>query len=113
MKRISFAIFATALTATLAAAAPEGETQQTSRRDPQRMFNRLDTSGDGKVSLEEFLALKSRRKQPENATGNQEEKRTAWFKKLDTNADGFVTADEFQAFAGKHGRKHQQSAEQK
>jgi Ca2+-binding EF-hand superfamily protein len=112
MKRISFVLFAAALTATMAVAAPEGEAQQTPRRDPQRMFNRLDTSGDGKVSLEEFLAAKSRRKQAENAAVS-EEKRTAWFKKLDANTDGFVTADEFQAFAAKHGRKHQQPTEQK
>ena len=115
MKRITLALFAAAI----AMAAPEDQPGENAkqRRDPAKMFSRLDQSGDGKVSLEEFLAHKGRRhnaEQAENAdrTAATQERRTAMFKKLDANADGFVTTDEFQSFAGKHGRRHQKPAEQ-
>ena len=81
------------------------------RRDPAKMFARVDQNSDGKVSLEEFLAARGRRAQNADAAkADHTERRTAMFKKLDANTDGFVTADEFQAFAGKHGRRHQKPA---
>jgi Ca2+-binding EF-hand superfamily protein len=104
MKRFTLGLIATAV---LAVAAQDNQqtAERHKRRDPAKMFSRADTNSDGKMSLDEFLALRSRRTDTAQAQTDQTERRTAMFKRLDANADGFVTTDEFQAFASKHGRR--------
>jgi hypothetical protein len=63
------------------------------RPNPEEIFKKLDTNGDGSISLEEFKAGPRAQKDPAKA----EEA----FKKMDTNGDGKVTLEEFKA--GHHG----------
>jgi Ca2+-binding EF-hand superfamily protein len=111
MKRFTLGLIATAL---FAFAAQDGQQtgERHKRRDPAKMFARADQNSDGKVSLDEFLALRSRRADTAQAQTDHTERRTAMFKRLDANSDGFVTTEEFQAFAAKHGRKHEKAANQ-
>ena len=115
MKRFTLGLIATAVFSTMAVAQDTPQNgEHHKRRDPAKMFARVDQNSDGKVSLEEFLALRGRRAANADAAKSAEhtERRTAMFKKLDANTDGFVTADEFQAFRGKHGRRHDKPANQ-
>ena len=80
--------FAVALITACVAFGAQVPTSQTGQkpRDPKKMFARLDTDRDGKVSLEEF-----------KARGKDPAKREKRFKKLDTNHDGFLSMEEFAA----------------
>ena len=51
----------------------------------EQMLKKVDTDGDGKLSLEEF-----------KARGGQPERAEKMFKRLDKNGDGFINADELQ-----------------
>jgi Ca2+-binding EF-hand superfamily protein len=117
MKRFTLGLIATAILAVAGQDSQPGQDNQQAgerhkRRDPAKMFSRADQNSDGKISLDEFLALRGRRPDNAEAQTDHTERRTAMFKRLDANSDGFVTTEEFQAFAGKHGRKHQKSANQ-
>lgn len=59
------------------------------KMDPEKVFKRRDTNGDGSISEDEFLAPAKEDKQKE-----QLKKR---FGKIDTNGDGKVSLDEFKA----------------
>ncbi|HEY3900324.1 MAG TPA: EF-hand domain-containing protein [Chthoniobacter sp.] len=61
--------------------------------DPAEMFKKLDTNGDGKLTLEEYLASKHAQKDPDKAK--------AAFQKKDKGNKGYLTLEEF---AG-HGKK--------
>jgi hypothetical protein len=63
------------------------------KHDPAEVFKKLDTNGDGKISLDEFLAGPQGKKDPEKAK--------EIFKKKDKDGDGFLTLEEFSA----HGEK--------
>jgi len=74
-------------------AAPAADNGAKPKRDPADLFKKLDTNGDGKISLDEFLAGPMGKKDPEKAK--------EIFKKKDKDGDGFLTLEEFSA----HGEK--------
>ena len=92
MKRILISAMAAGAMATSLLTVPV-HAQQQRRRSPEEIFAQLDTSGDKKLSLEEYTA---RAKNDE-----AKQKMTARFKKLDADNDGFLTLDEFKAGSGR------------
>jgi hypothetical protein len=65
-----------------------------------KLFDQMDTDGNGSLSQSEFEADAAKRGR--NAAGAD-----AFFAKLDTNGDGQVSMDELQAFSAKgHGHGH-------
>ena len=57
---------------------------------PEQIFKKLDTNGDGFLSLAEFKARPKAQENPARAE--------AVFKKIDTNGDGKISLDELKAF---------------
>jgi Ca2+-binding EF-hand superfamily protein len=74
-------------------AAPAAGDAAKPKRDPAEVFKKLDTNGDGKVSLEEFKAGPAGKKDPAKAE--------EIFKKKDKDNDGSLTLEEFSAAGGK------------
>ncbi|HSI14479.1 MAG TPA: EF-hand domain-containing protein [Chthoniobacter sp.] len=79
--------------ATTAPAAPAAGDAAKPKRDPAEVFKKLDTNGDGKISLDEFKAGPQGKKDPAKAE--------EIFKKKDKDGDGFLSLEEFSA----HGEK--------
>ena len=97
MKTYIPTITAIALSATLACA--EGNKEKKNhppqdRPNPEDFFKKLDTDGNGSISLAEFQASPKGKENPERAA--------EFFKKLDANGDGQVTKEEF----AKHRPQH-------
>ena len=59
------------------------------KRNPEEMFKKMDTNGDGSVSKDEFMAGPRAKQDPAKA----EER----FKELDKNNDGKLSPEEFKA----------------
>ncbi|MBN8787333.1 MAG: EF-hand domain-containing protein [Terrimonas sp.] len=66
------------------------EKQEPPKRDPEALFKKLDTDGDGKISKDE--ADKAEHKMIKDH-----------FSEIDTNADGYISKEEFKAFKPKGG----------
>ena len=76
----------------LTAAAAEGKKKngpKAPKKTADEIFKAKDKSGDGKLSIDEFVGNP---KKP-----GVKEKLEAAFKKLDKDSDGFLTLDEFKA----------------
>jgi Ca2+-binding EF-hand superfamily protein len=67
--------------------------RERAKRDSAEAFKKLDTNGDGKISLDEFKAGPMGKKDPAKAE--------EMFKKKDTDGDGFLSLEEFSAGGGK------------
>jgi len=59
------------------------------KKDPSEIFKKLDTNGDGKLSLDEFMAGPQGKKDPDKAK--------AYFQKIDKDNTGFITLDQWVA----------------
>lgn len=59
------------------------------KRDPAESFKKLDANGDGKLTLEEFLAGPQGKKDPDKAK--------AYFQKLDKDNTGSITLEQWVA----------------
>jgi Ca2+-binding EF-hand superfamily protein len=59
------------------------------KKDPAEVFKKLDTNGDGKLSLDEFLAGPQGKKDPDKAK--------AYFQKIDKDNTGSITLDQWVA----------------
>ncbi|MBX3257523.1 MAG: EF-hand domain-containing protein [Chitinophagaceae bacterium] len=64
------------------------ERKEPPRRDPEELFKKLDTDGDGKISKDE--ADKAEHKMIKDH-----------FSEMDTNADDYISKEEFKAFKPK------------
>ena len=75
----------------LSGAFAEGDTDQATKpkKDPAAAFQKLDTNGDGSVSLDEFKASKRAQKNPEKAEKG--------FNRKDTDKNGSLSQEEFTA----------------
>lgn len=65
------------------------------KRNPEEMFKKLDTNGDGSVSKDEWMAGPMAKR--DAAKGEER------FKSLDKNGDGKLSLEEFKAGGGKKG----------
>ena len=95
MKKLITVIAALAVGVTFATAADaekKGEAKK-GGHNPEETFKKLDTNGDGSVSLDEFKAGPMGKKDPTKAE--------EMFKKRDTNGDGKLSMEEFSAGRGK------------
>jgi hypothetical protein len=68
--------------------------------DRSKMYEKMDTNGDGKVSKDEYVksmeTLLSRFSKGGNTRGNMKEMMEKRFDSIDTNKDGFLSKDEFE-----------------
>ena len=66
------------------------------KRSPEKIVKRLDTDGDGKLTLEIFVA---------KSEGKRKERREKIFRRSDNNENLFVTLDELKARDSKGKKK--------
>ncbi len=67
-------------------------------------FKKLDSNGDGKISLAEFKSGQKKKSKGKKGKGKDKDV-VAAFRKLDKNKDGFLSPSEFKASQGKKKKK--------
>jgi Ca2+-binding EF-hand superfamily protein len=86
MKRSWVAALAIVCLVGLSGAVSAQEEPQQKKKSPEKTFAKLDTDGNGSLSLEEYVGKKE---------GDAVAKAEANFKKLDKDSDGSLTLEEF------------------
>ena len=73
----------------------------------EKIFQKMDSNGDGKVSKEEYTAAQEARAQKSGQALDDKKKAALdkHFTKMDADGDGSLTLDEFKAGMEKHGKK--------
>src|ERR1700722_10700893 len=78
----------------LADDAPESKAKA-KRGNPEAVFKRIDTNGDGKLSQEEFKAFIEKASKGKGKLREKPELIDKLFEHLDTNGDGYLSLEEF------------------
>ncbi len=106
------------LATSLATSAGAREGEHGMRHDPAALFEKADADGDGKVTKEEFAALRGDRFGDMDADGDgvvskdeliakamerAERRAEHMLERMDENEDGAISADEFAALSEKRG----------
>jgi Ca2+-binding EF-hand superfamily protein len=74
---------------------PQGKGKRA--HNPEAVFNKLDTNGDGKLSKEEFAKMFERMREKAKNKGKTLPAGSGerLFNRIDTNHDGYISLDEF------------------
>lgn len=90
------------------------ETDKKQRMSPEEKFAKVDTNGDGVVSLTEFSSMK-RPKRPQKEGAEQREPKDSQvrFDKIDANGDGNISLEEFAYGKKKKGKKGKKGGKDK
>ena len=73
------------------------------KKSPEDRFKELNTSGDGKLTLEQFQAPYKKHIKDEAKLAEALKRLEKRFKDMDTDKDGTVSLEEFKAAWAKHG----------
>ncbi len=74
------------------------------QKSPEDRFKELNTSGNGKMTLEEFQAPYKKHIKDEAKLAEALKRLEKRFKDMDTDKDGFVSLEEFKAALAKHSK---------
>ncbi|MFV9552023.1 EF-hand domain-containing protein [Algibacter sp. PT7-4] len=86
---IAFAFFACSFSA---------QSQEKKAPNIDKRFKKIDTNDDGKITLDEFKAVKRKNEVPTDQLENR-------FKRMDQDSDGFVTLEELKTAMNKAKKK--------
>src|SRR6516162_9020181 len=80
---------------------PQGKGRRA--HNPKAVFNKLDTTGDGKLSKEEFAKMFERMREKAKSKGKTLPAGSGerLFNRIDTNHDGYISLDEFKTMREK------------